>query len=134
MNHATSSIPSSSATVTQASSSELSSPNLASMRSWASMGNSMSSRQRSQATTTRVEEPSGGAQLDARVLGWTVLYHPELARVGERALLTGLEAGRAFELSRSQPLFGAPGRAAERSLDDARISRAPQALGSARRK
>lgn len=85
----------------------------------------MAGRPWSQATTTRVEEPSGGAQLDARVLGWTVLYHPELARVGERALLTGLQEGRAFELSRAQPLFGAPGQAAGRPLDDARISRAP---------
>jgi two-component system nitrogen regulation response regulator GlnG len=41
--------------------------------------------------------------------GLTVLYHPDLRRVGERALLSDLSAGRSERLSRLEPVFAAPG-------------------------
>src|SRR5688500_18526375 len=69
--------------------------------------------------------------VDTRVPGLTILYHPSLGRVGERAMLTGLPSGRRFELSRLAPSFAAPGARDSRPLDDSRISRAPLAIRSA---
>jgi two-component system nitrogen regulation response regulator GlnG len=59
----------------------------------------------------------------------TVLYHPDLRRIGERALLSELAAGRPERLSRLEPVFAAPaaetpGRAAE-PLAHRRLSREP---------
>ena len=63
--------------------------------------------------------------VDTRVAGLTILYHPGLGRVGERSMLTGLESGRRFELSRLEPSFAAPGARDSRPLADHRLSRAP---------
>ena len=74
-------------------------------------------------------EPASAMEIgDARVPGLTVAYHADLTRVGERALLTGIDDGRAFELSRLAPSFAAPGGRDGRPLADARLSRAPIAL------
>src|SRR5512140_1186346 len=81
-----------------------------------------------QATSTDFEVPLTSEVVDARVAGLTILYHPRLARVGERALLTGLEAGRTFELSRQGPPFAAPGARDSQPLADHRISRVPVVL------
>jgi two-component system, NtrC family, nitrogen regulation response regulator GlnG len=81
-----------------------------------------------QATSTDIELPRTAEVVDTRVAGLTILYHPSLARVGDRALLTGLEAGRSFELSRGEPAFAAPGARDSRPLADHRISRAPVRL------
>jgi DNA-binding NtrC family response regulator len=70
----------------------------------------------------------GSASRDTRVVGLTILYHRDLDRVGERALCTGIEAGRAVSLSRSEPLFAAPGGRERRPLADGAISRAPVQL------
>ena len=68
-----------------------------------------------------------GAAADPRVLGLTVLYHPDVERVGERAVLGN--ARRGCELSRQRPEFAAPGAAAAgRPLADLRLSRTPIVL------
>src|SRR5437868_1881067 len=71
---------------------------------------------------------SGGEQRPAAPLlvpGLTVLYHPDLERIGERALLTGLAAGRAELLSRREPDFAPPGQSLRRPLEDLHLSRRP---------
>ncbi len=59
--------------------------------------------------------------------GLTVAWHPDPARIGERAVLAVLAAGRTAALSRLEPIFSAPGGAA-RPLDDKRLSRRPWLL------
>ena len=71
---------------------------------------------------------AAAASWDTRVFGLTILYHRDLDRVGERALCTGIETGRAFALSRSEPLFAAPGGRQRRPLDDTQVSRSPLRL------
>ncbi|MBK7536491.1 MAG: sigma-54-dependent Fis family transcriptional regulator [Myxococcales bacterium] len=85
----------------------------------------MAGRPWSQATSTEMVEPLAVEAGELRVVGLTILYHPELERVGERALLTGLEQGREFALSRGEPLFSAPGAAAREPLAERGLSRAP---------
>jgi len=77
--------------------------------------------------TTRAGTADDGA--DAVLLAWglTVLWHPDPARVGERAVLSALDAGGDAALSRLEPSFAAPGGAA-RPLDDTRLSRRPLTL------
>ena len=71
---------------------------------------------------------------DLRVHGLTILYHPDLSRVGERTVLDGLGGGRASELSRQVPRFAQPAPVADgiatagRPLDDLRLSRTPIVL------
>ncbi len=73
--------------------------------------------------TRQAEELSGVVEI--RVPGLTVLYHPNLDRVGERALLTDLATGATRALSRHEPGFARPGDHHQRGLDDASISRQP---------
>ncbi len=72
-------------------------------------------------TTEEAGDRSGAAFF---VWGLTVLWHPDTDRVGERAVLAALDAGRDAALSRLEPRFAAPGGTA-RPLDDARLSRRP---------
>ncbi|MEM6455344.1 MAG: hypothetical protein AAF772_09650, partial [Acidobacteriota bacterium] len=70
--------------------------------------------------------PHGLASADLRVLGLTVLCHPDLARIGERAVLDLSSSGvHEAQLSRLAPLFSAVGSAERRPLMDPRISRTP---------
>ncbi|HEY2294484.1 MAG TPA: sigma 54-interacting transcriptional regulator [Thermoanaerobaculia bacterium] len=62
------------------------------------------------------------------VPGLTLLYHPDLERIGERALLPGLNSGREELLSRSQPDFVPPDRPLRRPLEDTYLSRQPLRL------
>ena len=62
------------------------------------------------------------------VPGLTVLAHPDVERVGERALLAGLPAGREELLSRGAPGFSAPGSGRVRPLADPFLSRRPLRL------
>jgi two-component system nitrogen regulation response regulator GlnG len=55
----------------------------------------------------------------------TILYHPDLRRVGERAILSGLAAGRDVLLSRLEPGFETPHQGNARPLLDRGISRSP---------
>ncbi|MEM7355780.1 MAG: sigma 54-interacting transcriptional regulator [Acidobacteriota bacterium] len=60
-----------------------------------------------------------------RVPGLTILAHPDLRRIGERAVLTALASGQEVALSRLDPLFAAPGDAHRRPLADPHLSRRP---------
>jgi two-component system nitrogen regulation response regulator GlnG len=74
---------------------------------------------------------SGAAEIPAGPLlvpGLTVLYHPDLERIGERTLLTRLAAGREEHLSRREPDFAPPGQPLRRPLADLHISRRPLRL------
>ncbi|MEM1179210.1 MAG: sigma-54 dependent transcriptional regulator [Acidobacteriota bacterium] len=63
-----------------------------------------------------------------RVLGLTILYHPDLSRIGESAALLELMAGRPQGLSRLEPQFRRRSSAHSRSLDDLQLSRSPVIL------
>ena len=62
---------------------------------------------------------------ELRLPALTILAHPDPRRTGERVLLPALVSGRAVELSRLTPLFGAPGGGELRPLADPHLSRKP---------
>jgi two-component system nitrogen regulation response regulator GlnG len=66
-----------------------------------------------------------GASGAERAPALTVVAHPTAGRVGDRALLEGLLAGRAVQVSRNEPDFAAPGSVLGTSLDDPFLSRKP---------
>ncbi|WP_437304647.1 sigma 54-interacting transcriptional regulator [Sorangium sp. So ce388] len=68
------------------------------------------------------EGADGGAEL-LPVL--TVLYHPRLERVGQRAVLPRLARGAAAQLSRLEPAFVPPAGGSGEPLGDAHLSRRP---------
>lgn len=81
-------------------------------------------------TVTRDQTRSGSSAWPSshegnRLPGLTILYHPDLERVGERTVLEGLDTARGAALSRKAPEFAIPGSTvgAARPLDDNRISR-----------
>src|SRR5947199_4644128 len=55
----------------------------------------------------------------------TILYHSDVRRAGERAILSGLAPGRPVPLSRLEPAFEPPYRSGARPLLDRCISRSP---------
>jgi len=57
--------------------------------------------------------------------GLTVLWHPDLSRVGEQAPLTALASGRPEGISRREPVFAQPGETVARPLADPYLSRSP---------
>ncbi len=61
----------------------------------------------------------------ARYPTLTLLYHPDIRRVGERAILSGLLTGRHVSLSRLEPDFESPQHGGARPLLDRGISRSP---------
>ncbi|HEX3526301.1 MAG TPA: sigma 54-interacting transcriptional regulator [Thermoanaerobaculia bacterium] len=68
----------------------------------------------------------------ARVPALTILYHPDLSRVGECARLPELAFGRTALLSRAQPDFAAPGSTQPQPLADQHLSRSPLRLEAAK--
>ena len=68
----------------------------------------------------------------SRVPALTIVYHPEVRRVGERALLDGLMEGKPVQLSRLEPGFAPPGQADRRPLSDRHLSRSPLVLSIVR--
>ena len=65
---------------------------------------------------------------EVKVLGLTILAHPDLRRIGERSTLIGLNSGQEVHLSRLEPLFAFPGDARRRPLADPHLSRRPLRL------
>jgi two-component system nitrogen regulation response regulator GlnG len=61
----------------------------------------------------------------ARYPALTILYHPDIQRVGERVILSGLLPGGNLPLSRLEPKFEAPYQSGARPLLDRCISRSP---------
>ncbi|MEM1201657.1 MAG: sigma 54-interacting transcriptional regulator [Acidobacteriota bacterium] len=68
-----------------------------------------------------------GAEMLSTILvpGWTILWHPDADRIGERAALPELLDGEPAPLSRSEPLFSQPGDGLRRPLADPYLSRKP---------
>ncbi|MEM1178805.1 MAG: sigma 54-interacting transcriptional regulator [Acidobacteriota bacterium] len=77
------------------------------------------------ATDTRVETGGLPGAQASRVPGLTILWHPEVRRIGERAPLGALDSGRAADLSRLTPEFMHPGGGPRHALEDSRLSRSP---------
>ena len=67
---------------------------------------------------------TGGPAGPATELALTILYHPDLDRVGERARLPAPSAG-GLALSRAEPAFAPPGQPEGAPLDDDHLSRKP---------
>jgi two-component system nitrogen regulation response regulator GlnG len=72
--------------------------------------------------------PSGKPPLLPTVPGLTILGHPQIQRVGERAALLDLSSGREMLLSRTEPEFSPPGESAPRPLAVPYLSRRPWLL------
>jgi two-component system nitrogen regulation response regulator GlnG len=81
------------------------------------------------ADTTR--DSSQYEALNPTVPGLTILGHPDPQRIGERAALPALAAGREAPLSRVEPKFTAPGGGLLRPLADPHLSRRPLLLSPA---
>ncbi len=78
-------------------------------------------------TSTVTTHASPGPAHDVRIVGLTVIAHPDLSRVGEQAPLTQLAAREKVEVSRLSPTFAQPfsGLVAPRPLADPHLSRRP---------
>jgi two-component system nitrogen regulation response regulator GlnG len=72
--------------------------------------------------------PSGKPPLLPTVPGLTILGHPQIRRVGERAALLDLSSGRETLLSRTEPEFSPLGELAPRPLAVPYLSRRPWLL------
>ncbi len=55
----------------------------------------------------------------------TILFHPDLGRIGDRALLPELQRGRPVALSRREPIFASTSRSRDFALRDRHLSRNP---------
>jgi two-component system nitrogen regulation response regulator GlnG len=64
-------------------------------------------------------------ELPSNLPALTVLGHPDLSRIGDRAFLTALARGREAWVSRDRPSFSAPGAATGEPLADPFLSRTP---------
>ncbi|HBL29073.1 MAG TPA: sigma-54-dependent Fis family transcriptional regulator, partial [Acidobacteria bacterium] len=67
-----------------------------------------------------------------RLPALTILFHPDVRRVGEHVLLGELGGGRVVLLSRNEPGFAPPGTSDLRPLGDLHLSRSPLRLGPGR--
>lgn len=76
-------------------------------------------------TCSTLSPPEREVVESKRVTVLTILCHPDLRRIGERAVLDELRTLRRVGLSRSSPLFGASGGDAPRPLGDPYLSRQP---------
>ncbi|WP_437985159.1 sigma 54-interacting transcriptional regulator [Sorangium sp. So ce117] len=83
-------------------------------------------------TTLGDQGGSSAVALTATTPALTILYHPRLERVGERASLGELAAGGAASVSRVAPAFAAKGQSPGSPLDDGHLSRRPLRLSAAR--
>jgi len=77
---------------------------------------------------TKTPEAPAKTAASARALALTIVAHPDLRRVGDRAIIAASRAGAAHPLSRNEPDFSAPGKVWGRPLGDAYISRRPLTL------
>jgi two-component system nitrogen regulation response regulator GlnG len=78
--------------------------------------------------TGRLPAVQRGRTHPASVPVLTLLYHPDLRRVGERALLSELPLGREVRLGRQEPELSPPDATAGEPLADRHISRQPLLL------
>lgn len=74
--------------------------------------------------------PKGTSQPSLTIPGLTILGHPQIQRIGERAALLDLSSGREALLSRGEPGFASPGDTAFQPLAVPYLSRRPWVLQS----
>ncbi|WP_437667290.1 sigma 54-interacting transcriptional regulator [Sorangium sp. So ce1182] len=82
-------------------------------------------------TTLESQGTAGALALAAATPALTILCHPLLDRVGERALLGELAAGGVALVSRVTPAFAAKGQSPGSPLEDGHLSRRPFRLSAA---
>ena len=80
-----------------------------------------------QIETIRGPEASS-SQVKHPVIGFTVLFHPNISRIGEIAPMVVMGTGEAFHLSRLEPVFQTPFGNATDPLNLPFISRKPIAF------
>jgi two-component system nitrogen regulation response regulator GlnG len=73
----------------------------------------------------RRQSPERRGRSRLRVPLLTVLFHPDVSRVGDRLWLSRLTSGGVVEVSRLAPSFTAPEGSARRALEDLHLSRRP---------
>jgi two-component system, NtrC family, nitrogen regulation response regulator GlnG len=88
------------------------------------MGPESENRLETQTWSVTEREPSS----PLTVPGLTILGHPDVARIGERAALLDLSSGREARLSRGEPEFSPPGTSVPRPLAVPYLSRRPWRL------
>ncbi len=78
-------------------------------------------------TLTRIEQErrSGSGRPTVSLPALTVLYHPDLRRVGDRVVLSELASGLDAEIGRQRPQFCPPGHRHGEPLADRGLSRQP---------
>ena len=82
--------------------------------------------------TTVIPENGTSANAGAyRPAGLTVLYHPQLARIGSSARFLYLADGRDYEVTRGAPAFRRPGEPRGRPLGISQVSRSPLIFSAA---
>src|SRR6185295_13003940 len=74
------------------------------------------------------DRSEGGSGLRLPTL--TILYHPDLRRIGARTFLSELLVGREVLLSRTQPELSRPDQLVGQPLEDNHLSRRPVRLRS----
>jgi len=96
-------------------------------RSWRMMGDT-------QQRSTEITQPGGESPVTAAprhpttVPALTIVYHPELRRIGDRVILGELATGREARISRTAPRFAPPRQPRGAPLDHPRLSRTPFVL------
>jgi DNA-binding NtrC family response regulator len=81
--------------------------------------------------TTQLTETDAAARIEtpsarrSPIPSLTIVYHPVLRRIGDRALLGELVTGREVKISRQAPRFAPPHQPQGTPLADSRLSRAP---------
>ena len=88
----------------------------------------MGPRSENRLETQTWSTPAGELRPSLTVPGLTILGHPQIQRVGERAALLDLSSGREALLSRGEPGFAPPGESAFQPLGVPYLSRRPWLL------
>jgi two-component system nitrogen regulation response regulator GlnG len=88
----------------------------------------MGSKSENRLETQTWSTPAGETQPSLTVPGLTILGHPQIHRVGERAALLDLSSGREALLSRTEPGFAPPGESMLQPLTVPYLSRRPWLL------
>ena len=94
------------------------------------MPNQLSDAWRQALSADTRREDSAGAPVELAVPCLTILHHPDLRRVGQRATLPSLDSPGRTELSRTRPIFGRRDAGAAGPLADPFLSRRPWSLRS----
>jgi two-component system nitrogen regulation response regulator GlnG len=79
-------------------------------------------------STVHSRSQATGPGSETRVPALTIVWHPDVTRVGSRAVLADVLDGVERSVTRLQPLFGQPGDVETDPLADSRLSRSQEAF------